>query len=177
MQVSRDTECDTNTRIEVLKRHAAQQDVHIAAKPHRGARGRKCTFLGGEIDSERENSLARDTALYGLAASQPRSLAAFCGFAQRCPPAASCGCVASAAAYWPWGFGDVLNARPCGTTDSHCIFNPHCRHGRFCAHSMRVLAQVAGCWEAWCMLYTIWPFYLHSPPQILVQLALKAGDS
>ena len=100
LQVPRDTECDTNTRIEVLKRHAAQQDVHIAAKPHRGARGRKCTFLGGgEIDSERENFLARDTALYGYVAPQLRGFAALGGVgALRLPPAAA---ARPTTALWP----------------------------------------------------------------------------
>ena len=91
LQVSRDTECDTNTKIEVLKCHAAQQDVHIAAKPHHSAHGQKCTFLGGgEIDSEREDFFACDTALYGYVALQPHGFAALggLGLVAAQPPAA-----------------------------------------------------------------------------------------
>ena len=80
--MSRDTGCDNKTRTEVTEHREAWQDARIAAKPHRGARGRKCTFLGGggEIDSERENFLARDTALYGYVAPQLRGFAALGGF-------------------------------------------------------------------------------------------------
>ena len=87
--MSRDTGCDNKTRTEVTEHREAWQDARIAAKPHRGARGRKCTFLGGEIDSERENFLARDTALYGYVAPQLRSFAALGGLGALWLPAAA----------------------------------------------------------------------------------------
>ena len=56
-----------------------RQDVGNAAKPHCRASGRASAFLGGgEIDSERENFLARDTASYGFAASQLGGLLRLC---------------------------------------------------------------------------------------------------
>ena len=55
-----------------------RQDVGNAAKPHCRASGRASAFL--EIDSERENFLARDTALYGYVAPQLRGFAALGGF-------------------------------------------------------------------------------------------------
>ena len=90
--MSRGTGCDNKTRTEVTEHREAWQDARIAAKPHRGARGRKCTFLGGgggEIDSERENFLARDTALYGYVAPQLRGFAALGGLGALWPPAAA----------------------------------------------------------------------------------------
>ena len=108
--MSRDTGCDNKTRTEVTEHREAWQDARIAAKPHRGARGRKCTFLGGgggggEIDSERENFLARDTALYGYAALQPRGFAALHGLVQRLRPVGPNGGAASdgAMASGLWG--------------------------------------------------------------------------
>ena len=76
-QVSRDTECDKNTRIEVLKRHAAEQEVHIAAKPHRGACGRN---VPSSEEEEEEKSIPRERissrAIQLYMATQLRSSAA-----------------------------------------------------------------------------------------------------
>ena len=62
--------------------------MRIAAKPHRGASGRVSAFLG-EIDSERENFLARDTALYGYVAPQLRGFVALGGLGALWLPAAA----------------------------------------------------------------------------------------
>ena len=88
-----------------------------------------CTFLG-EIDSERENFLARDTALYGYAALQPRGFAALHGLVQRLRPVGPNGRAASdgAMASGLWGCSERAPLRDDGfTVPLACTCDIHAR--------------------------------------------------